>query len=868
MTNVRARIALLVLIFTVCFVPIAFGQSDYKVVEIVVEGNKVASRSLILGVSAIDLGSPLSPTASSETISRLYALGIFTEIQIDAEIVTGGIKVYIIVKELPKLTALEFNGNKKVNTDELKDKLNLGIGGYISPYLANKKKNDILDIYAAQGYFQAEVNSETIFSDDSTTATLRFTINEKSKVKVEKVFLTGVERVEPNEIIKKMRNRKRGFLKSSDFAKDKYEEDLEKIITEFHKKGYIDAYLISDSSTIDTTTNRMKIYLHVYEGPQYYFGKATFTHLEEMPEKYLKKKIEYREGDIFDMEKYQNSISEIYSAYYDIGHLHIRLLDERTTRDDSLIDVNYDITEGLPSKINLVTIVGNTKTKDKVIRRELSTLPGQKFNRELLIRSVRNAMALNFFTNVNPVPLDLPNGDVNVEFQVEEKQTAQASAGAGYNSQDGIVGNLGIGIPNFRGMGQNLSFNTDFGSSRNSFSISFTEPWLNGRPTLFGTDIYSTKRQWFDDYTESKQGASIRLGKRLRWPDSYFRVFASYRLERDRYEDFSDNFIFSQSYKDFHSFETFSDLGRDTTYTDATETEIDTITVRYDFLGTIYDTTATAKDPIQPFPNSILNYDEQWNTASRFSFTITRDSRNLPEFATSGSKFLYSIEKTGGVLGGFWEYTKHKISYAKFFPIYKSISLAVRTQFGAVIEPYSFRKDDNSRHTLLSDRFTPGGVAYDGIIRGYDDGSITPDTLIPAGADTIYFYNSETDSAMIISRDLDPAFADSSEINQTDGGYTRVRGNFMLVSNIELQVPIVSQSIYGILFFDAGNSWLDFTDIQLFTRPKIYSSGGVGFRVAVPGIGTIGFDFAKPFSNIRDQENGWRTHFQIGTTFK
>ncbi|HDL01517.1 MAG TPA: hypothetical protein ENH23_04715, partial [candidate division Zixibacteria bacterium] len=576
---------------------------------------------------------------------------------------------------------------------------------------------------------------------------------------------------------------------------------------------------------------------------------------------YLKKKIKYNEGEIFNMEKYQSSLEEIYSAYYDIGHLHIRLIDERTTRDDSLIDINYDITEGLPSTINLVNIIGNTKTKDKVIRRELSALPGQKFNRELLIRSVRDAMALNFFTNVNPVPRNLPNGDVDIEFQIEEKQTAQASAGAGYNSTDKLVGNLGIGIPNFRGMGQNLSFSTDFGSRRNSFSVSFTEPWLYGRPTLFGTDIYSSKRQWFSDYTETRQGGSVRLGKRLRWPDNFFRIFASYRLERDKYEDFSNSFIASQSYKDYHAYQEFITT-YDTTYSQDSSFTVDP---RYTWINE-YDTTFTVKDPIQPYQNSILTYDEQWNIASRISFTVTRDSRNLPEFATSGSKFSYSFEKTGGLLGGFWHYTKHKISYAQFIPLYKNIALAVRSQFGAIVRPNG-ADFDNDRHTLLSDRFTPGGVAYDGVVRGYDDGSLTPDTTIKAGADTLYYYNSFTDSAMIINGVFDTTFADSSTINQSAGGqYTRVRGNYMFVSNIELQIPVVSRSIYGIVFFDAGNSWLNWTDINPFTQ--LYSAGGVGFRVAVPGIGTIGFDFAKPFDNIRNQDNGWRTHFQIGTTFK
>ena len=157
MTKSRARIALIFLYLSVCFVPIVNAQSDYKVVEVVVEGNHVASRSLILGVSAIDLGSPLSPTSTTETIRRLYALGIFSDIKIEGEIITAGLKVFIVVKELPKLTGIEFKGNNRIGSDELKDKLGLGVGGYISPFLVNQRKNKIVDLYANKGRSESVV---------------------------------------------------------------------------------------------------------------------------------------------------------------------------------------------------------------------------------------------------------------------------------------------------------------------------------------------------------------------------------------------------------------------------------------------------------------------------------------------------------------------------------------------------------------------------------------------------------------------------------------------------------------------------------------------------------------------------------------
>lgn len=880
----RAWIALLLLLAIFMIGQKTFAQNQYKIVEIEVEGNKVASKSLILGVSSLNLGSPLTPAASSETIRRLYGLNIFSDIRLEVEDVSGGIKVWIVVKELPKLSGLEFIGNDKIDDKDLKNELGLGVGGYISPYLIETKEYEIKDKYAEEGYFQATVTPEVEYNADSTEAILRYKIDEKSKVKVEKVVVTGNVRVPAEDVVGKMRNRKRGFLKSSDFAQDKYEEDKEKVIAEFHKKGFIDAYLKSDSMTIDSVRNRMTIYLDVYEGPLYYFGKTEFTNNKELPSKYLNRKLKYSEGDVFNLEDYNRSMEELYSAYYDIGHLHIRILDERTTRADSIIDISMDVAEGLPSHINLVKIVGNHKTKDKVIRRELSALPGSKFNRALLIRSVRDVMALNYFSNVNPVPLNLPNGDVDLEFEVEEKQTGQVSAGAAFNSEDKLVGNFGMGIPNFRGMGQNLSFNMEFGSRTSSFSISFSEPWLFGRPTLFSGSVYSTRRKWYSDYTETRQGFSVRFGKRLKWPDNYFRAYASYRLERDKYEDFDDDFIISNSEKDYHYYyalrpdDSIIVSGTDTSYvwhendqiwlyTDSTKTDSTEALSLYYHLGNYYN-------------GSILEFEDQWKTASRISLTITRDSRNLPEFATSGTDFSYTIEKTGGFLGGYWDYTKHSVSFAKFIPLFWKVALAARVEFGAInSSAVDVNNNRTDKTTLLSDRFTPGGTAYDGVIRGYDDGSITPDTAIIFDYEEYYYFNRDSIIEAGSGYYTDPNHSNAdSTYSEVDTTYTRVRGNYMFITNLEIQIPIVEQTIYGLLFFDAGNSWLDLKDVRPFVNGGLYKSVGLGFRVAVPGIGTIGFDFGynldefgkstnEAFSS-RYQERGWNSHFQIGTTFR
>jgi len=833
----RAGSALLGLLALLTLSAFAQGQEwNYRVVDVEVVGNRVATASLILGVCAIDKGSPLNPTQVQETIRRLYGLGMFSDASIEAEQVTGGIKVYIRVKELPKLSGLSFSGNHEIKSKALSEKLKLGVGGYISPFLIAQKQEEIRQLYIEKGYFQAVVHPELTYNTDSAEASLKYTIDERSKVKVKEVVLTGAKRVKEKDIIKVMRNRKRGFLKSSSFAKDKYEEDLEKIITEYHKKGYIDAYLISDSTDIDTALNLMTIHLAVYEGPQYYFGKTSFKGNEQIKTSTLESILKHKEGAVFSSEQYDKSLTEIYTTYQEIGHLHIRVDDARATREDSILDISYDITEGLPSHIGLVKIVGNTKTKDRVIRRELSVLPGQVFNRSLLIRSIRDAMALNFFSNVEPTPIDLPNGDVDLEIKVQEKQTGQISAGAGYNSQDKLVGNIGLGIPNLAGNGQSLNFTVERGKNRNSVSISFTEPWLFGRPTLLGLDLYSTNRRWLDDsYTEGRRGGSIRFGRRLHWPDNYFRAYASYRLEQNRFSDFSNNFRLR---------ETYTSVG----LVDTSQAPPDTLTGLkhrvYKSIGfRVYD----------PLPGSVLNYREQWFTASQVAFTITRDSRNLPEFATRGSQLSYTFEKSGGFLGGYWHYDKHTINVAKFIPIVGKLALAAKVQYSVITSP------EGDDRILLSDRFYPGGTAFDGIVRGYDDGTLTPDSLPTPRTDTIFYF---FDRAV-----TNPyAKADSVGTNVYQGSRIGVRGKYLLVTNLELQFPIASQQLYGLLFFDAGNSWLYKKSITGFG--SLYKGIGIGFRIVVPGIGTIGFDFGYPLDKKDSQAQKLKPHFQIGTTFR
>lgn len=770
---------LLPLALGVAVVLLVFGSAaaqQYRIVDVRISGAVHASEEMIRNVAALKIGSELTGTMIQDAVRNLYAKEIFKDIYVDVEQMTAGVVVIINVSEYPQLTGISFKGNKKISEKDLLELIRLAPTGFISDHLLMQAKGKIESEYMTKGYFLAKVTPRLEYTPDSAQAALLFEIKEYSKVKVKEVVVTGAVRLAAKDIVKKMSNRKRGFLRSSDFKKEKYPEDKDKIIEYCNKMGFVDAYIVSDSFTVDTAANRMTIYIHLYEGPRYYFGNASFNGNDVYSNDKLSDLLKFKPGEVFNEEKFEESISELYGAYHERGYLHARIIDDRRTRDTT-INIEYAITEGLPSKVRLIDISGNSKTKEKVIRRELMIRPGETFRRSAMMRSLREVMQLNYFADVVPDVRDLPSGDVDLIIKVEEKPTGQVSAGAGYSGQDKLVGTFGLGIPNFRGNGQNLSVNVDFGSRRNSISLSFTEPWFMGTPTSVGGDIYSLNRRWYDDFTEGRRGGAFRLGRRLRWPDNYFRGYVSYRLEDVRYFDFSDLYRYQN--------------GDDVINSNGEREYI-------------------------PDNNSLETFGEGWLRTSAISFTIDRDSRDLPIFATDGSRVTYTGEYAGGVLGGAWEYYKHLFTAHHYVPLGYGIALVGRFKFGYI------SASSNDR-IPFSERFTPGGTDPDGTVRGYAEASLSP-------------------------RNINGALL---------GGMSEA------IYNLELQFPVLQGQLYAITFADAGVSWINKERIKPLSG--LNRGAGLGFRLVVPGVGVIGFDFGYPFDEPYGEKRGWRTHFQIGT---
>ncbi|MCK4428600.1 MAG: outer membrane protein assembly factor BamA, partial [candidate division Zixibacteria bacterium] len=527
------------------------------------------------------------------------------------------------------------------------------------------------------------------------------------------------------------------------------------------------------------------------EGDKYKFGETNWEGNKLFSAEKLNKLVKFKEGEIYNQEKYEETLGNIYSVYQEEGYIYVMVEDNVVTRGN-IVNIDYHITEGMPANVHKINIEGNTKTKEKVIRRELFILPGQRFRRSLLMRSIRNVMYLNYFANVEPDYEVLENGDIDLSIKVEEKPTGQFMFGAGYGARDKWVGNIGLGIPNLFGNGQNLRLNWDFGKRRQTVEFSFTEPWFRDTPTSVGFDVYQINRKWYDEFTEETQGFSLRLGRRLSWPDNFFRVFWRYRWEKLRYYDFADDIT-----RPSHP---LWDVNLPLSFNQVLE-----------FVN--------PSDPVHPL--ALVKWPRK---SASTSFTILRDSRDLPQFATRGSVFSWYTELAAEFLGGNIAYHKHIFETRYYLKTFWKFVLAFHAKVGVL------DGRDREAPEVYSERFSPGGTDPDGMIRGYSDGSIGP-------------VNSEG---------------------------RLLRGRSVLVYNVVYQFPFVEQQIYGLFFADAGNAWLSGRAIRPFAlRHKsdldLFRSAGVGVRLVVPGMGVIGFDFAYGFDHPEKGE--WRPHFQFGTTF-
>lgn len=573
------------------------AQKSYKILGISVEGNKSADAATIIANSGLKVGSEIQVPGDQtlSAIRQLWALNIFSDVQILIEReITEGIFLLIKVEEYPRLEKVVVEGNDEIDTEDIEKKITFLRGTVISPQSIAKLKLKINDLYVEEGFlntvikddiydfFRADTVDEDItviwrnrkdFSDEYSLTykpgeriytnlidrikdrvLLKLTIEEGNEVTVRKIEFRGNTVFDDGELAGAMDEtsikRWWKFWSSARFKPKEFEKDKQLIVDFYKKNGFRDAEILGDSLDFYNDNKDLRIIIHVYEGPQYKIRNITWEGNTVYPDYVLNERLDFAKGDIYDYEKFQRNLrgneaqTDISALYLDNGYLTFNAqAEEKRVAEDS-IDIKIRIEERNQFRISRVDITGNTKTKDKVIRRELYTIPGDYFNRAFLFRSVQQLANLQYFSVeklYGPGGIDTKlesDSTVAVIFNVEEKSSDYLNASVGYSGSFGFSGSIGVTLTNFSitepfslGGGQILNFNWQFGFGNiyRTFTIGFTEPWMFDTPTSFGVDLFDTRQQYVYDLRQT--GATMRVGRRLRWPDDFFYIQGRLRYQ-------------------------------------------------------------------------------------------------------------------------------------------------------------------------------------------------------------------------------------------------------------------------------------------------------------------------------------------------
>jgi len=566
--------------------------AEYVIASIETIGNKYIDKNLIILQSNLSFNQKIKIPGNeiSLAIDNLWKQDYFSHVAILIKKIEGD-KIFLIIQvsERPRLSKFSIRGIGKAEAKSLREELTIKAGMVINEDMLNRLRREVKKHYYKKGFYGVKIDLKQDKEDTlPNKEILRIFIAKGSKVRVQDIEFVGNNDLTDAELrgalSKTVRKRKKIKLwKSSKFIEENYIEDKKGILTKYNTKGYRDATIVFDS-IYQISENRVAIKIKVNEGRQYKFRNITFTGNNKYSSQDLSKVLGIKKGDIYDNslldERLQSSQNgtDISSLYMDDGYLFFGIQAIETNVENDSIDIEVRLNERTQATYNRIIIKGNTKTSDHVVLRELRTRPGQKFSRSDITRSLRELSQLGYFDpqamGVNPIP-NPQDGTVDIEYTVAEKANDQIelSGGWGGNNRNrnfqninpqlmqqggfgGFVGTLGLTLNNFStrklfkpsmwnplpsGDGQRLSIRAQSnGLFYQSYNFSLTEPWLGGKkPNSFTTSLYRTN-QSFDSKKNNdptKQfiritGASISLGKRLKWPDDFFSAFYSLSLQQ------------------------------------------------------------------------------------------------------------------------------------------------------------------------------------------------------------------------------------------------------------------------------------------------------------------------------------------------
>ncbi len=544
------------------------APKSYEIGGIAVTGVKFLDPNALINMTGLRVGDEVKipSEALSTAIRKLWETNILGDVQINVTRVEGKLVfLELNLKERPRLSGFLFKGVSKSERDDLREKINLVRGRQVTDALVSQVKSSIKKFFVEKGFLNTTVNLRQ--DDDSatrgSTVQLRIEVDKKERVKVNSITFEGNLAYDQVALRRKMEETKvrkwYRFFKSSKYIKANYDKDKKAIIDQYNKEGYRDAEILSDTIMAHDSRS-VDIRIKIDEGKKYYFRNITWTGNYLYDGKLLGSILGINKGDVYNMETLERRLqfnptgADISSLYMDDGYLFFSVDPVEVNVDKDSIDIEMRVYEGSQATINRINISGNTKTNDHVVLREIRTLPGQKFSRADLIRTQRELSQLGYFDpeqiGIQPVP-DPNKGTVDINYTVVERPSDQIELSGGWGGFFGFVGTVGLTFNNFSlrrvgdfkswsplpsGDGQRVSLRIQAnGAAFQTYTASFTEPWLGGRkPQSLTVGLNHSIQNNFGSRIASNlqlSSVTVSLGRRLKWPDDYFSLVNTLNIQ-------------------------------------------------------------------------------------------------------------------------------------------------------------------------------------------------------------------------------------------------------------------------------------------------------------------------------------------------
>lgn len=527
-----------------------------RIREVQVQGNRKIEKAAILDRILSKPGTALNKEVVSQDIRSLFALGYFEEISVEEEASSQGVTLRYILKEKPLVTKVEMEGMEGLEADEIKDLVLVKEFEVLNIGKLNQSVEKLTQKYEEKGFYLADVRYEIIRNDAKNEATIVFKVKENDKIQVKNINIMGNKVIPDSELKGIMQTQEGGPFSwlsgSGSYREAVFERDMATLGFYYGTKGYVRARFGKPEVSVSPDKKWVYITFFIEEGEQYRVGKVDFSGELLFTREELSEELELEEGQVFNTDLLRRETLKFTEKYSDLGYAFANVVPQPVINDETrIVDITFDVDRGERVYIGEITVTGNTRTKDKVIRRELLIQEGELFNGTKKRESRENVTRLGFFDSVEfhqSTSKKAPN-IVDIEIRVKERSTGQLVVGAGYSTGPaGFLFNAQLSQNNFLGNGQvaALSAQLQTGNGRSEYNLSFQEPFVGHSLWSLGGSLYQLRRDVIylignRSYAEVKTGADIKLGHPIR---EFTNLFLTYRFEHSRVSDIIDTSIF------------------------------------------------------------------------------------------------------------------------------------------------------------------------------------------------------------------------------------------------------------------------------------------------------------------------------------